>query len=1061
MKKSLVIVAAALVFASACQKEQLVPEGNFSIKATREACVDTKATVSDAGAFAWVPNDAIGVYNGTGFSELTTTGSGASATFTGTVVGTPQTCAIFPYSVTKSTTSVTLPDSYVWKDGDAPTPMYAEYNASGLSFKHLGGLIKVTVTGVPTAATKFVFEADKDITGVFDITAGAISSSALTDKGKVEFTFAEGTASTMSFYVPVPVGTYTPKVSLKNASDTELWSFAGSTPNKVTRAKLIVMPTLTIASVPGSGEGSATSVTVPENYNGTFYLPETSSDVYVNMGATTNPVIITYKDGATAKPANVYIDCGTNVIPSFTVNLPASHVELTGNEYTTLVSFTSLSTLVIKQGTKVNTLNVSAGSVDVQGEVADMSISNTVENDATVRISDEGKVTSSIKNDSQATIQKSADNTTTIPTPTGSGKTDVSTANSDAANEIVKTLSEGGSVTLTENLDLYEPVEIFGTTNLALGGFTVSAKHTDEFVFAVHNGATFNITGTGTIDGSNNVLAIKLTVKGDDPSSPAVLKITGEKTANRVNIKGEYYAISGNGNRHNTDVVLKFVNCYASKGTAIYQPQVGKLTMSSTLCEGLDSGVEIRSGEASLNPGCMLTANSESFVAEKNGNGTTVSGAALVVSQHTTNKPIHVEIKGGTFSGAKSVFFGDLQDEDQTDVSLSLKQGTSKITCSSDIEHLNGDLTLNGGTYEGDINHKGGSLIVTNGTFNKTINQIGGYILLNGPATFKNALNIEDGSEHFIVCGSFPTDPDEKYISPDSIYKFVKSDNTLFKYSDTIGQMSSSGTLYLLRDATSASCLALGSNTSIVFEMNGHTLSSLAKAPQYCYFNRASGSSVTFKNGKLIIPATVTNVAISAINTNKVILEDGFTMETPVGGVLLEGTASLVMKAGSKIVNTGSDCSAVYTNGNNTMAGSSITIEGGTIESNGLGIYNPGAGTLTISGGEISGQTAVYVKSGTTTITGGTFSGTGAKAEYSYNSNGCNLTGDAFVVDNCGISGGVPVVSVTGGTFNSTNAAAIASYAGNGQSEIVKNFIAKTGVTLTPALESTSELWAE
>ena len=104
MKKSLVIVAAALVFASACQKEQLVPEGNFSIKATREACVDTKATVSDAGAFAWVPNDAIGVYNGTGFSELTTTGSGASATFTGTVVGTPQTCALSPSSVAPTRT---------------------------------------------------------------------------------------------------------------------------------------------------------------------------------------------------------------------------------------------------------------------------------------------------------------------------------------------------------------------------------------------------------------------------------------------------------------------------------------------------------------------------------------------------------------------------------------------------------------------------------------------------------------------------------------------------------------------------------------------------------------------------------------------------------------------------------------------------------------------------------------------------------------------------------------------------------------------------------------------
>lgn len=1031
MKRSLVIVAAALVLASACQKEQLVPEGNFSIKATREACVDTKATVSDAGAFAWVSGDAIGVYNGTGFSELTTTGSGATATFTGTVVGTPQTCAIFPYKVAKSATSVTLPASYEWKNGDTPTPMYAEYNASGLSFKHLGGLIKVTVAGVPATATKFVFEADKDITGDFDITAGAISSSTLTDKGKVEFTFTAGIATTMSFYIPVPVGTYTPKVSLKNASDTELWSFAGSTLNEVTRAKLIVMPTLTIVSVPGSGEGSATSVTVHENYNGTFYLPETSSDVYVNMGATTNPVIITYKDGATAKPANVYIDCETNVIPSFTVNLPASHVELTGNEYTTLVSFTSLSTLVIKQGTKVNTLNVNAGSVDVQGEVADMSISNTVENDATVRISDEGKVTSSIKNDSQATIEQSVDNTTTIPTPTGSGKTDVSIANSDAANEIVKTLSEGGSVTLTENLDLYEPVEIFGTTNLALGGFTVSAKHTDEFVFAVHNGATFNITGTGTIDGSNNVLAIKLTVKGDDPSSPAVLKITGKSKSSLIYIKGDRYAISGNGNRPNTDVNLKFVNVEALSGTAIYQPQPeSNLVINNVTGTAPNSVVEIRSGKASIYGfNTVLEATAAAFKAEKNGNGTTIEGAAIAVSQHTTNNPIEVSIGSGEYKGQCSVFFGDLQD---------------------DLNQENTSVIIRGGTFD-KIYHKNGKMSVTGGTFNQMI---------------------ESDQDGVICGGTFNAKPDDRLLDMENLLYSATDNSSKWVYGSTMfTSFSVKGTYTFYKDVTTTKQLTY--STSSTIDLGGHTITSTYSKKSYCAFQNSycSSATLTFKNGTLDVQGDCV-AAINATYNTTIVLDDGFTLKTNCGGILLEykpnpsstrpiaGNGYLVMNAGSKIINTG-ECAAVQTNGSSGN-NSSITINGGQISSaNGAGIYKPDAGTLTISGGEISGQTAVYVKSGTTNITGGTFSGTGAKAEYSYNGNGCNLTGDAFVVDNCGYPGGVPVVSVTGGTFNSTNAAAIASYAGNGLSEIVKNFIAKTGVTLTPALESTSELWAE
>lgn len=1042
MKKSLVIVAAALVFASACQKEQLAPEGNFSIKASREACVDTKASVSDAGAFAWVSGDAIGLYNGSGFNELTTSGSGGTATFTGTVVGTPQTCAIFPYSVAKTVSSVTLPASYVWKENDAPTPMYAAYSASGLEFKHLGGLVKVSVSGIPAESREFVVTADKDICGDYSLVEEGgykvIKSAGSAANNSVKFTF-ETPASDMIFYVPVPVGSYKFTVSLNDAGGNELWKFAGSSSNDVTRNRLVRMPLLTIASIPGSGEGSATSVAVPANYSGNFYLPETASDVYVNMSATDNAVTLTYTSGAAVKPANVYVNCGSNVVASLKVDLAESHVELSGNEYTTLSSITSLSTLVINQGTKVNTLNVNAGSVDVQGEVADITISSTVENEATVRISDNGKVTSSITNDSQAEIQKSADNTTVIPAPTGSGNTDVSTVNSDTANDIVKILSEGGSVTLTENLDLYEPVEIFGTTTLALGGFTVSAKHTDEFVFAVHNGATFNITGNGTIDGSNNVLAIKLTVKGDDPSIPAVLKITGAKDASRATVKGRDYAISGNGNRNNTDLTLKYVDCYAYNGTAIYQPQYGKMNVTYSICEGLDSGVEIRSGEASLGYKSDIRSTSSTFTSKPNGNGTTVSGAALVVSQHTTNQAIKVTASG-TFTGPCAVFFGDLQDGlAQENTSLNLSG-----TCNGTVKHENGILTITKGSYNNDFYHSGGSISVSGGTFKANI------IISGDPGKFVSG-------------GTYLNEMQTEYLSDDIAVKKITSSG-LYNYSKSLSNLST-GTYYLLKDLTNSRvCIggATSSNNNLVVDLNGHTLTSTATGetfPAFYFHPSSRGNSITFKNGTLKINAD-SFIGISAKNNNKYILEDGFTMETPVGGVLLEGTASLVMNTGAKIINTG-ECAAIQTNG---LSGnnSNITITGGQISSaNGVGIYKPDAGTLTISGGEISGQTAVYVKSGNTTITGGTFNGTGAKADYTYNGNGCIPTGDAFVVDNCGYPGGVPKVSVTGGIFKSSYASAIASYAGNGLSEYVKNFIAKTGVSLTPALESTSELWAE
>lgn len=1035
---------------TSCQKEKTEREGNFSISASREALqTGTKATVSDLGAFSWSAGDAIGLYDGrsgSSFSKLTTAESGTTVTFAGTVVGTPSNCAIFPYAIAKTPTSVTLPDTYQWKAGDVQAAMIAPYNASGLSFKHLGGIIKVSLKNVPATATKFVLKADKDITGDFAITTvsgnNQISSSADNGKKSVAFTFAAGTATDMAFYVPVPVGNYViSSVSLQNAGGTTLWEFAGSTANDVTRAKLLIMPTLTIVSIPGSGENTGISVSIPANYSGTFYLPETTSDVVLNVEATANPVVVAYKSGAAAaKPANVTIDCGSNTITNFTINLPESHVELKGTAYTTLVSQTSLSTLVINNGTKVNTLKVQEGSVDVKGEVTDMSIASTVQNEAVVRISDAGKVTTSLKNDSQAEIQKSAAAAAgAIPTVTGTGKTVVVTTNKDAVNDIVKTLSEGGNVTLTENLDLYNPVEIYGTTNLALGGYSITAQHSDEFVFAVHNGATFNITGSGTIDGSNNVLAIKLTVKDDDPSKPAVLNIKGEKDAARCEIKGQYYAISGNGSRNNTDLTLKYVDCYATNGedgTAIYQPQVGKMTLTYTKCEGFNSGVEIRSGEAVFGYKTELISKALSFSANPNDNGTTAVGAALAVSQHTTDNPIKVKVTG-TCTGPVSVFCGDIQnnlEQDKTYVELG-------GTCNGDVEHRNGELAITAGTYNGNIHHIIGQLSITKGTFN-------------------GELKIEDASEKFVSGGTFATELPVSYLTDEVKIKKITSTG-LCNYLKSLTTLSS-GEYILIGDLTNSRICtgsAMSSNNNVIINLNGHTLTSTATDktyPAFYFHPSSSGNTITFKNGTLKINEG-SFIGISAKGNNKYILDNGFTIETPVGGILLEGSASLVMNTGAKIINTG-ECAAIQTNGS-TGNNSNITINGGQIVSDGVGVYKPDAGALTINGGEISGKTAVYVKSGTTTITGGVLNGRAAKSEYVYAGNGYNPTGDAFVVDNCGYPGGTPVVSVTGGTFNSSKAAAIGSYAGNGQSEIVKGFVEKSGVTLNPVLAEDSELW--
>ena len=137
---------------------------------------------------------------------------------------------------------------------------------------------------------------------------------------------------------------------------------------------------------------------------------------------------------------------------------------------------------------------------------------------------------------------------------------------------------------------------------------------------------------------------------------------------------------------------------------------------------------------------------------------------------------------------------------------------------------------------------------------------------------------------------------------------------------------------------------------------------------------------------------------------------------------------------------------AVSGNGNSGNKGA-VTINEGAVVSaaNSAAVYHPQGDKLTINGGEITGPTAVYVKSGTVVITGGELKGTGAAA-YHYQGDDCTPTGDALVVDNCNYPGGAPTVEISGGAFESSNAKGIGSYYGN------------TATTLAPVTATTNDI---
>lgn len=93
----------------------------------------------------------------------------------------------------------------------------------------------------------------------------------------------------------------------------------------------------------------------------------------------------------------------------------------------------------------------------------------------------------------------------------------------------------------------------------------------------------------------------------------------------------------------------------------IYLP-TGQANVAGGEIIGTNSAVEIRGGELSIAGGKLKATTTKDFKIEENGNGSTIEGAAVAISQHATNLPISVTISGGEFDGIYSVYEEDIVD---------------------------------------------------------------------------------------------------------------------------------------------------------------------------------------------------------------------------------------------------------------------------------------------------------------------------------------------------------------------------------------------------------------
>lgn len=191
------------------------------------------------------------------------------------------------------------------------------------------------------------------------------------------------------------------------------------------------------------------------------------------------------------------------------------------------------------------------------------------------------------------------------------------------------------------------------------------------------------------------------------------------------------------------------------------------------------------------------------------------------------------------------------------------------------------------------------------------------------------------------------------------------------------------------------------------------------------------GGNVTIKNGTIAATATGSD----AIYMNAIADDGGApsTLNIDRTAYIIAQDCCVLMKGKATLNSNGlltsiGDYAAIQ--GNGTAGGITVNVTGGSVTSKDIAIYIPCKGKLNISGdAQITGSTAIYQKSGEMYITGAPIiTGIGEKKDYEHNSNGCNSTGDAIVIEACDYPDGAPIVTIRGGTFKSNNAEAVGYY---------------------------------
>lgn len=228
-------------------------------------------------------------------------------------------------------------------------------------------------------------------------------------------------------------------------------------------------------------------------------------------------------------------------------------------------------------------------------------------------------------------------------------------------------------------------IQVENNQNLTIEDVNISildGTSANNTAFWISNGASLKLTGTTSItsDDENGTLtgSIGVVILGTgNMTNTTDLVIAGD-----VKIQTTQYGIAGNGSIGadedftGTNISISGnATVSASRGWGIYHPQMGILSISENATVSGRTGIEMRSGILDITGGSVTSVDSETTMTDIDSGGS-VYGAAIVVSQHSSDQEISVRISGGEFEGPHAFYETDVYDGEPEKVGIAITGGS-------------------------------------------------------------------------------------------------------------------------------------------------------------------------------------------------------------------------------------------------------------------------------------------------------------------------------------------------------------------------------------------------